>query len=282
MNKDIDKGLDILLKTYWASNAWKDGTISKDDLEYAKNTGYMFDYPIYETHDNTLKKLSSLLYKINYKDVANAFLYSLSTRKLEYRSALGSLYFAKAIPKHKIDIGYANCGNNHCYLCGWSAWEKQPNQYEINHGLNVLNFERYKFGGVRHTSLNYALFDLEQFLGLPKVIPSDEDKDILKKILDCVIKLNSNDKASKLRDLILKEKIFKSNKNEVTNILDILGICGILASNEYPSYEDKFVTEFYRTPIEHKNDFAYPINRWHASDGVNYDKFKKVFNYKFY
>lgn len=278
MNKKLDKGLNILLNTYWSSGGWKDGTISKDDFEYAKSEGYMFDYPIYETHDATLKKLKKLLLKINPIDIANAFLYSLSTRKLEYRSALGSFYYAKTIPKHKLDIGDGNCGNKHCFLCGWFAWEKQPNQDEINQGLNVLNFERYKFGGVRHTYLDYVLFDLEQFFKLPKVIPTDEDKNILRRILNCVNKLEPKDKAGKLRNLILKEKIFKSNKNEVSKILDILGICGILVSEEYPSFDEKFVDEYGRSSVEHKNDFAYLINRWHASDGINYDKFEKVFN----
>ena len=282
MNKKLDKGLDILFNTYWSSKGWRDGSITQVDFDYAKNKGYMFDYPTYESHDNTLKKMNNLLSKINITEVANAFLYSLSTRKLEYRSALGSLFFAKAIPKHKIDIGYGNCGDRHCYICGWYAWQKEPNQYAKNHGLNVFNFERYKFGGVRHTSLDYALFDLEQFLKLPKMVPSNEDKIILKRILDCVYKLEPKDKAGKLRDSILKEKIFKSNKDEISVILNIFGICGILASKEYPSYEEKFVDEYDRTPVEHKDDFSYPINRWHASDDINYDKFEEIFNYKIY
>ena len=44
--------------------------------------------------------------------------------------------------------------------------------------------------------------------------------------------------------------------------------------------EDEFVDEYRRNPIEHKNDFDYPVNRWKASDGINYIKFEKVFGYK--
>ena len=77
-----------------------------------------------------------------------------------------------------------------------------------------------------------------------------------------------------------KEKIFKSNKNEISGILNILGICGVLASDEFPCYEDEFVDEYRRSPVEHKNDFDYPINRWRASDGINYKKLEKVFGYE--
>ena len=73
VNKNVDKGLDILLNTYWSSKGWKNGKISKEDFAYAKKKGYMFDYPIFETHDNTLKKLNDLLPKVNCMEVSNAF-----------------------------------------------------------------------------------------------------------------------------------------------------------------------------------------------------------------
>lgn len=94
------KGLEILLNTYWNSSGWEDGTISKENFEVAKKEGFMFDYPKYIYHDKSLRKLNSLLKKINPVDVANAFLYSLSTRKLDYRSILGSYYFGKT---HLVD-----------------------------------------------------------------------------------------------------------------------------------------------------------------------------------
>lgn len=276
----MKKGLEILLNTYWDSRGWKDGTISKEDFEMAKKEGFMFDYPKYISHNEALRKLDFLLKKINPVDVANAFLYSLSTRKLEYRSILGSYYFGKAIPKHAIYNPYNHLKSKHCYMCGWYAWSKKPNKYDLKNGLNVFNFERYKFGDVRHLLIDYVLFDMEQFLKLPKVTPNDNDREILKKILQCVNKLELKDKAGKLRDAISKEKIFKSNKNEISGILNILGICGVLSTDEFPCYEDEFVDEYCRSPIEYKNDFSYPVNRWRASDGINHVKFEKVFGFK--
>lgn len=277
----MKKGLEILLDTYWDSKGWKkDVIISKEDYEVAKKEGFMFDYPRYVSHDEVLIKLDFYFKKVNPIDVANAFLYSLSTRKLEYRSILGSYYFGKSIPKHILYDPYDKCNSRYCYMCGWRAWSKDPNEYALKRGLNVFNFERYKFGGVRYTSIDYVLFDIEQFLKLPKVVPNENDREILKRILQCVYKLESTDKVGKLRDVISKEKIFKSNKAEISGILNILGICGVLSSEEFLCYEDKFVNEYCRAPIEYKNDFDYPVNRWRASDGINYRKFEKIFGYK--
>lgn len=282
----MNKGLNILLKTYWSSNGWKDGTISEEEFEIAKNEGVMFDYPDYATHDEAINKLRQILSRINQEDVANAFLYSLSTRTLEYRSALGSFYYAKAIPAHRLNENISMVvppshptAHTHCYLCGWRAWKTNPSELDKKWGTNVFNFERYKWGGVRHTSLDYALFDLEQFIDLPKVIPNDNDKDILKKILSCVSELEPHNKAGKLRDSIIANKILKCNKDEVSVILNILGICGILANNNHPSYEDRFVDEHLREPLEMKNDFKYPVNRWVASDRINHLQFEKVFGF---
>ena len=76
----MDNGLKILLDTYWSSDGWKlDCQIPKEDI-------------------------------------SNAFLYSLSTRKLEYRSALGSYWYAISIPKHELYIGDGQTKNKHCYF----------------------------------------------------------------------------------------------------------------------------------------------------------------------
>lgn len=278
-NKNIDEGLKILFDTYW-KNGWKmNRNIKDEDFQIAKKEGIMFDYPKAKTHAETLKELDEVLKKISPLDVANAFLYSLSTRKLEYRSALSSYWYAIAIPKHKLD-SKKSINGQHCYLCGWYQWNKNPSKHALTGGLNTFNFERYKFGGVRNTSLDYALFDLQQFLKLPKVTPTDEDKKILIQILECVNKLEPKDKAGKLREVISKAKIFKTNKNELSKVLDALGICGVLASKEAPCYVDCFVNEYERDPIEYNNDFKYPLNRWHKSDGINKEHFERTFFFK--
>lgn len=266
----MDKGLEILLNTYWCNKGWKNGQISEDDLRLAKEEGYMFDYPAVIPHDEHLKKIREIVKQISPEDVANAFLYSLSTRKLEYRSALGSYWYAVSIPNH-------TCDSQRCHFCCWRAWEKEPIQYELNLGVNVLNFERYKWGGVRHTHANYVLFDLQEFLKLSKVKPTEEDIVIIHKILECVDELEPKNKAGKLQKLITKKKIFKSNAQEVNTLLDILGVCGVLSSKEHPCYSERFVDVYYRSPPELTNDRAYPLNHWRACDGINKDRYKIVF-----
>lgn len=272
----MDRGLKILYDTYWNSKGWKDGTVSHEEFIEAKKEGYMFEYPQSISHKETLEKINLILKKIDARDVANAFLYSLKSHRLEYRSALGSYWYAISIPKHEATR------EEYCKICDWYKWKSTPNEYELKLGSNVLNFERYKWGGVRHTKTAYALFDLEQFILLPKVIVTKDDIELLNRILDCISSLEPKSKAGKYRDYIIKQKIIKANKNEISTLLNILGICGILSSKEYPCYIDNFtISDGSRDPVEYNNDFAYPVNRWRASDGINKDRFKAVFGYDY-
>ena len=277
----MDKGQKVLFAMYKGKPS-DEVKVSAEDLAVAKAEGYLFDYPKYESHADTLDRLKGTLAQIDPKAVADAFLFSLSTRRLEYRSALGSYYFAKAIPAHEFMNSHNEtlaAAARHCYLCGWQAWKDEPNSFDLRYGLNFKNYKRYKYGGnpIGILSIMDALFDLEQFLKLPAATPTEDDVRILKQILSCVDLLNASDKAGKLREAILKAKAFRCNKDEVSVLLGELGICGILAGKAYPALDEYFADEYERDPAEYKNDFAYPVNRWRAGDGINTEKLKEVF-----
>ena len=281
----MDDGLKTLFALY-KNTGLNEMNVSENEIAIAKEQGYMFDYPKYETHSDMLQRLRSILTQIDPRDIANAFLFSLSTRRLEYRSALGSYYYAMAIPEHEFMKSHNEilaAASAHCYLCGWNAWKNVPNKFDIKYGYNFKNYERYKYGGseIGNTNLNYVIFDLEQFVKLPKVKPTDEDKRIFAKILSCVECLERTDKVGKLRDVIRKAKIFKTNKDEISVLLGQLGICGILASNAFPAYDVYFANEYERDPVEYKNDFSYPVNRWYARDGIDSKRLIEVFGEPF-
>ncbi len=260
----MEQGLKTLLKTYWCGQGWRYSAPTPEAFAQAKQEGYMFDEVTPLTHDETLAQLKEVVGKISPRDVADAFLYSLSTRELQYRSALGSYYYALAIPEH------AHCGApRECSICAWRP----------QNSFNVMNFERYKWGGVRHAHPEYALFDLQRFLLLPKAAPKEEDRRILASILHTMSGLQPTQKAGAYRDLISKKRLFPANKDEISVLLGILGICGVLSSADAPCYGERFADVWHRDPMEARNDFSYPVNRWKVTDGVNENWFQRVFGF---
>lgn len=262
----MDKGLETLFSFFSLDKA-----ISQQDIDLAKRQGYMFDYSPPLPHDEALIKLRETVSKISPEMVSNAFLFSLSTRRLEYRSALGSYWYAVAIPAHE------STDSRHCCCCGWSLGGDAQEPSDVSHRLNTFNYERYKWGGVRHTTADYALFDLRQFLQLPEPKHTPEDEKLLRDILNCISELEGHNKAGALQKLITKKQIIKSSRYEIDTLLDILGICGVLSSDDAPCYAQKFCGEYERSPLENTNDRAYPLNRWRASDGVSKERLKIVF-----
>jgi hypothetical protein len=147
-----EKALRILFNTYWSSKGWKDKyETPPEDLAYAKTAGYMFD-PVELAHDEIIELLMLSFSLVSLNDVTNAFLASLSTRRLNWRSALGSFAIAQNFPRHR----FASA-NSYCPVCGIYGNKKQRED------LNVLNFERHKWDGIRHPDLFYIWQDLDLF-----------------------------------------------------------------------------------------------------------------------
>ncbi len=213
--------------------------------------------PVQFSHDEIAGWLQSSFKAISREDVSNAFLVSLESRRLEYRSALGSYAFARYFPDH------AYQGENYCCaLCG--VLKNVSQAYD----LSIFNFERYKWGGVRHEKPGYAAFDLERFAKLEKVRPSDYATEIMLRLVETIRQCKPNDKP---RDLEVKlGKVVKSNKPEREILIQILSYCGILQPRNRPGYFQSFVRYIERdTPPVNKIDWTYPVCWWRGEDGIN-------------
>jgi hypothetical protein len=254
-----DRAKQILFKTYWSKSGWVNTPPTPQaDFEYAVEAGYMFQ-PFEASHDEIVSQIVSIRSSINHEDIAAAFLASLSSRQLELRSALGSYAVAKSFPKHTFQVGISHGnGSSQCKICHIYSSHRQVKD------LNVLNFERYKWGGVRHDNSLYIAFDLEQFQKIGRVEPQVEDLAIMRKIIDII-------STTKLRDLEKNlSKILPSNKSEREILLEILSYSGILQSKDKT---DAFTSSVNDTDREISPstmiDWNCPTSWWRGSDGVN-------------
>lgn len=267
------KAKDILFKTFW-KNGWiddKDIHTAPEDLEYAKSKGLMFD-PLTITHDECLAKIITIVEQLPLEKVAKAFLSSLSTKRLDWRSGLASYVLAKQMIAHKYSKAisgesYDENGKvtHQTYTCGIC----RDTQYGIigsenykNIDLNVLNFERLKWGGVRHGNLDYTLFDLEQFVKEVISEPTVEDISTFKAILTTIEASKPEDYPSALEKNLAKT--IKSSKNERQIMMEILASIGVLAPGSYDR------------PNKGKSDWVY-VTYWRGEDQYN----KKAVNQYF-
>jgi len=217
----------------------------------------MFE-PVAVNHDSIVKQCLAIREHIDSQAVANAFVTSLATRNLAYRSALGSYAVLRYFPDH----AWSGTGSS-CCICGGDS-QGAP-QHE---DLNVLNFERFKWGGVRHLQALYAAFDLEQFQMLPPIEVTPEHVSLLKELIEHMAHAPAGTSSTQLQKYF--PKALKSNKSERDILIGILGIAGILETAEHRGFLHGFVRADARVlPDRRFVDMAYPACWWSQTDGIN-------------
>ena len=230
----------------------KVSAITKDEYSYAKSKGVMFDAPIL-AHQGMIKRVLAALKAVDRKKVANAFVASLRSRRLDLRSALGSFAVFQHLPPHKDAVKKGDCP-----VCG--EYISAPAKED----LNELNYERFKWGGLRHDSPIYAAFDLEQFKKATPSRPAPADIKLLKGVFAAIEESPPKTSASTLNKLLATS--FISNKTERDVVIAILGFCGILETSRWPGYRLAFIRADDRE--ERESDMPYPACWWKRSEGV--------------
>ncbi len=219
----------------------------------------MFE-PISLSHDETVRLALRARDGVSQQSVVKAFVASLTSRRLDLRSGLGSYAVARHLTEHPF-TEYP--GNRACRICG-----TYPTPAPID--LNVLSFERHKWGGVRHDQLDYIGFDLSQLRLVEEVEPNAADYLTLKSILATARNMPP---SARLKDLSkAMAAILPSNDAERRTLIAILGYCGILIDQTKPDFRMSFVPLDHRMHTNYaKDDWPYPVQWWNATLGVNED-----------
>lgn len=272
------KALQILLKTiktsqneslrdwfYWDSYM---KYITKEDFEYARKNSVMYDQENI-SHDEIGRRIKTAVAKIEKEEVVDAFLYSLSTRQLEYRSFLSSYCIGKSLVEHSFTPS-PEPNEDICAICELHTYE-----FEDPIEFNTINYFKYKDGAC-FDSLIQILFDLEQFPKLPVVKPVENDYKILADLKKIIEESEPDDRISQLKKNI--SKTFKSNEGERLGVLEILGVIGILHDDIHFGYDKKFVTypEREHRPIRN-DDVGYPARWWQGKFGIDHEKWEYWF-----
>jgi hypothetical protein len=250
------RAVQILTDVFWSSSGWKrDRSVAPDDFDYARSHGVMFD-PIKLSHDQAVEAAVGAVSAITREAVAQAFVSSLGSRRLDLRSAIGSFAVGRHLQVHRRMV---SGGNSSCGYCG---------EYETATEPNILNFERIKWGGVRHAHPRYIALDLQLLAAQEPVVPTKNDYMVLRAILRAA---RSMSQATRLGDLEKAlSKLLPSNKSERRTLIGILGYAGILVDPRRPDFREQFVpaTEREQTPW-HRDDWPYPVQWWNGSHGLN-------------
>ncbi|MFB2683780.1 hypothetical protein ACE02B_00935 [Shewanella mangrovisoli] len=226
----------ILFSTYW-KNGWidvKNRSLSESDFSYAKSKGLMFD-PLTIAHDECILAITALVRGISQTQVTKGFLSSLTSRRLDWRSSLASYAIAQKILSHQYapvisgtsyTDGKPTAHSYTCGICRDSQYGIRGSESYNEMDINVFNFERIKWGGVRHGDILYTYFDLSQFINADIPEPTSDDIAYFRAILTIIETSDPSDYPSALEKRLAS--VIKSSKAERQILIEILVSLGVL------------------------------------------------------
>ncbi len=235
----------------------KKHSVSAEELAYARKMGVVVeDQPI--THDQAIDILEQVFEAVSLEDTAQAFLYSLSSRDLDYRYILASFVYARS----------------------WFSFDRGRTQ-EVPEELtgSFFNWVKHKGGGIWGT-IGKPIFYLEQFAPMERRTASDVDVEILRSILELADSMEDKASGSALATAIRTAKLLPCNQAEAVGIVETLGICGILDTPGHPGFLHSFTPPLERDTGDLRQCLSYPLNWWRGADGVNWENTAGVFTLK--
>lgn len=230
----------ILLNLKWTErNGRLEPVLSESDFEHAKERGVLFE-PFTIMHDECIRKIIGLVSVITPQQVGKAFLSSLSTRRLDWRSAIASYHKAKQMRFHNYQRGsegyYRSLGSiiqtyRPCCLCERYGVSKLQEILDVN--LSYESWKRFTGGVFIGTDPVYEMLDLELFLKEEIPEPTEKDIFIFREILSKAESCAPGASFGKLRDMIKDIAGLKSNKFQRSQLLDILAFIGVLRPSSF-------------------------------------------------
>lgn len=274
----VDKKALALLKKYYLPYK-ASGQPSESDRKKAESTGVILPDTVM-THDEIVAEVRELSRRISLEAAAKAFLYSLSSGDMRYRTALSSLIWAKALPEHvfetkegvKEEWRYSMCNVCGCTHGITEAESIDWNEYGVFRYLPPKQYGR----DPDFACAEYALNDLREFEKLPAVEPCDEDYRILNGIFACVKEMKPHNTDTALLSEIRGRKFIDATGNAIHCILGVLSVCGILEGTDNKGFLHSYTNCSERGEGRDGLTF-YPLNFWRGRNGVNYGAVSEIF-----
>lgn len=206
------------------------------------------------------------------------FLASLSSHNLLWRSFLPAYAITTTYPFHHFEPKndeMDSCGEYRCKICLQKKYI----------GLNKTDYEFYlsqaiQNGGINLPSIEYYIVLLHEFNKREKqnIKPVLEDIVIFQKIMDTIIHAD-------LKDVLKKSIVrkirgisnFKITNYQIQCLLHTLGFCGVLETKTHLSPFHGFQNLPFAPKRTYNSDWAYPVDFWEPSDGINKDALKYWF-----
>jgi len=233
-----------------------------DLLAQAVAAGVMFTEPWSLDHDGWVRAARHGAAAVTADEVGDAFLASLTSRRMDLRSVMASYALTRHLPDHAYT---ERQGGVTCAVCGISRRRDGTVQPKDVNSFSQIRFSYGAYPG----DVMYAAFDLEQFARAPRLEPTADDIALGQQIIDYLRQLPDKTTAAQAARGLT---IVPGTRDQRDTLIESLGICGILHSPGHPGYADAFIPHWKAEtdwPSQRFPFGCYPTWWWQAEGGIS-------------
>lgn len=264
-------------RSYWddewgASRHYIPSGISQDDLDQLKEAGHAPNHFLTPRHDETIAELKELAAKWTVEEAAAAFVASLWSAPVIWRSLLEGKLIAESMPEHEY-APYSSSSRT-CQICGLDAGS--PVDASLQWYWRMTSGTPLDGDPFGHL---LALREMAAMGEAPK--PNEYDRFAFRAMLTSFRSLPPKTRYSKVSPILKKEGILPTRSEYAyRDLLETLALTGLLDTEEYPGMATAFTS--YRKRDERPNtrvEVQAPLAWWDSSMGINEKNLAKLFGH---
>ncbi|SNQ44780.1 hypothetical protein [Cellulophaga lytica] len=237
------------------------------------------------THNELIERIFIEYRESDKVKYTSLFLSSFSNNKLSLRSGLAVFSIMQSFPKHSFTINEDSAPNKQLF----DKMSDEDKEFVISRmpckycaSLKQVNYRKdfilgcfLEIGGLIGTDIQNYYCYLSEANKLEVTQPTESDFRIFSEILTILLEADEKDTVKKtVQSKIGKIKGFKSNAEQRQALLETLGYCSILETDEHKGFLE-YYTNFASAPKKtHSSDWNYPVDFWLGKDGINKEAFK--------
>ncbi|MGG0821744.1 hypothetical protein ABE099_02615 [Paenibacillus turicensis] len=244
-------------------------TITKAELEQLTACGHAPNHFVKPNHDEVLSELKQLAQRWTLEEAAQAFVASLWSAPIIWRSLLVGKLIATVIPDHEYNP-YPSSGR--CQICGIDtvcSVDTSLQWYWLM--TNGTPLDGNPFGCM------LALRELANEDMVPN--PTEYDRWTFRALLTVIRSLPPETRYSKAAPILKKAALLPTkNKFAYSDLLETLALIGLLDTEDYPGMATSFTS--YKKRDERPNtrvEVQAPLAWWNSSIGINNGTLTSIF-----
>lgn len=244
-------------------------TITKAELEQLAACGHAPNHFVKPNHDEVLSELKQLAQRWTLEEAAQAFVASLWSAPIIWRSLLVGKLIATVIPDHEYNP-YPSSGR--CQICGIDtvcSVDTSLQWYWLM--TNGTPLDGNPFGCM------LALRELANEDMVPN--PTEYDRWTFRALLTVIRSLPPETRYSKAAPILKKAALLPTkNKFAYSDLLETLALIGLLDTEDYPGMATSFTS--YKKRDERPNtrvEVQAPLAWWNSSIGINNGTLTSIF-----